>query len=705
MNHWRFAGALLALGVAAVTQAQTPAQLAALEKDIEAARVRVGVPGMAVAVVKGGKVVFSKGFGLRDVAGKKPVTPDTLFAIGSSTKAFTATALLMAVEAKKVSLSDAPKKHLPYFKMRDPEIDAKITVRDLLRHTSGLTRTDLMMLAANGKLNRQEMIQAACSALPTAKPGKTWQYQNVMYSAVGEIAGKSFGLPYEKLIEQRLFQPLGMKRANLSVKAMLADANHALGYNLDAATKKTSFIPMRSIDSTAAAGAINASASEMTRWVRLWLDRGVFEKKRLLSEASVSEATRHQIDSPLGGYGFGWFLSKWNHVPVVEHGGNIDGFNANVAFIPEQKLGVVVLTNVFISPLADEATKLVWKHLATPGKEPSLPVGVAENPKQEVGVYTLAGAPMTITVAEKEGTLTLQPTGQPNFTLRPLGGRKYQLTGGGVPDGFFATFKTENAKNQVEIKQPGGGATFTRSDAPTKPFEADITVDELLKRVIEAAGGAEALKKARTLRQSVSVDFENQGMLGSGENLFAAPLSHASRVNLTAAGKSVGWLGDWFDGEKGGQGGSFLPLALLAGDNLKRARVGGRFLEGLTELEGDYEKLEIVAKEKTGDAKRGIPETECWVLKLKAKGLPDTAKFYIATDTYHIVRRDATIYSQIGAVPTRTFYGDFKAVGPLTLAHLSVTDTPTAGFIVQRVLKSELDVPIDPSIFRGPQPK
>ncbi len=705
MMRFRLVSTAVALiGLASVAGAQTPAQLDALEKDIEAARVRIGVPGVSVAVVKDGKVVFSKGFGLRDVEKKQPVTPDTLFAIGSSTKAFTAAALLMAVDAKKVGLDESPKRYLPYFKMRDSETDAKITVRDLLRHTSGLTRTDLMMLAADGKLSRVEMIQAACSALPTAKLGEKWQYQNIMFSAAGEIASGAFGQPYEKLIETKLLKPLGMNRANLTIKQALADPDHASGYSLDIAAKTATFVPMRSLGSTPAAGAINASANEMTRWLQLWLDGGTVGSKRLLSAESVAEAIKQQTTSPLGGYGFGWFLSKWEGIPVVEHGGNIDGFNANVAFLPGQKIGVVVLTNVFTSPLADEATKLVWKHLAT--KPEAGPTAVATEPEKEAGSYFKAGAPITIEVRLKEGgKLSLQPTGQPELPLIPLGGRKYKI-GGPAPDGFFATFSTTDGKNNVEVVQPGVQVSFTRGQAiAPRPFEAGISVEELLKRVVGAAGGSEELARIQTLKMTVTVDFENQGMLGRGEAVARAPLSHASRIDLTAAGKKVGWVGDWFDGEKGGQAGSFIPISLLAGENLKRQKIGGRFFDGLLQLQDDYEKIEIIGKGKVGDPKHGIPEAECWVVSLKAKGLPDTATFFITTDDYRIIRRDATVFSQTGPTPTRTFYGDFRKVGKVTLPYLTVTDTPTAGFIVQRTEKAVVDGPIDQSAFAGPKKK
>ncbi|MGC4043306.1 MAG: serine hydrolase domain-containing protein [Armatimonas sp.] len=697
----RALGVCVALGAASLALAQTPEQLAALEKDIEAARVRVGVPGASVAIIKDGKVVFAKGFGLRDLESQKPVTPDTLFAVGSSTKAFTAAAVLMAVDANKVRLDDPPRNYLPYFKMRDPDIDAKITVRDLLRHTSGLQRTDLMMMAADSKLNRQQMIQAACSAMPTAKLGEKWQYQNIMFSAAGEIASKSFGLPYEKVIQNRIFSPLGMKRVNLSVKKTLADADHATGYNLEASSKKTTPLSMRSIDSTAAAGAINASANEMVKWVQLWLDKGTVGNTRLLSEASYAEATKLQTESPMGGYGLGWFLTKWEGVPVVEHGGNIDGFNAEVGFIPSQKIGVVVLTNVSTSPLAGETAKLVWQHLGTKAPAVSEPVGVAENPQQEAGVYGRAESATIITVTEKDGGLTIQPTGQPAYPLIPQGGRSYKL-GGGMPEGFLAIFKTTSGKNEVELKQPGTNATFTRGLEKAPPFVAEITVDELLKRMADASGGAEALRKVRTLKQAITVDYENQGMVGHGEALASAPYSYSEYQTLTAAGKKIGWLQNWFDGTQGGEAGSFIPTSPLEGDDLKREKRNGRFLDGVLDLQSDYEKLEIIAKRKAGDTKHNIPETDCWVLRMKAKGLSDSTTLYVSTDSYQLVREDITVANQ-GTL--RSYFGDYKKVGPLTLSHLTVRYLPGTGAVVTRAEKVALDSPIAPRSFAGPGKK
>ena len=185
------------------------ARLAAIEKAVEEKRQEFGIPGLSLVIVKDDRVVYMKGLGYKDFEAKVPVTPDTLFAIGSSSKAFTGMLVTMAADAGKLSLDDSPKKHLPYFKLQDPEADAKITVRDLLSHCSGLNRTDLAWIS--GVLNREEVIRVASQAKPTAKLREKFQYQNVMYAAAGEIVGRVENSTWEKLIAERIFKPLGMK--------------------------------------------------------------------------------------------------------------------------------------------------------------------------------------------------------------------------------------------------------------------------------------------------------------------------------------------------------------------------------------------------------------------------------------------------------------------------------------------------------------
>src|SRR5262245_55766889 len=172
-------------------------KLAKIEKEIEEKRKELGVPGVAVAIVKDDKVIFQKGFGLRDVERKLPVTADTVFAIASATKSFTAMAAVISQDEGKLTLEDSPKKYLSYFRLQDPEADARITVRDLLYHSSGLALADLV--TSTGVLNRSEVIKVAGLAKPTAKFREKFQYQNVMYSAAGEVVATAHGTNWQKL--------------------------------------------------------------------------------------------------------------------------------------------------------------------------------------------------------------------------------------------------------------------------------------------------------------------------------------------------------------------------------------------------------------------------------------------------------------------------------------------------------------------------
>jgi CubicO group peptidase (beta-lactamase class C family) len=165
----------------ATAAASDAAALARIETALEARRRELNIPGMSLAIVKDDKVIYAKGLGVKDFERQIPVTPDTLFAIGSSTKAFTAMTAVMSQDDGKLSLGDSPKKLLPYFKLQDPEADGKITIRDLLSHRSGLNRTELAWIT--GRLNREEIIRVAGLAKPTAKLGEKFLYQNVMYTA------------------------------------------------------------------------------------------------------------------------------------------------------------------------------------------------------------------------------------------------------------------------------------------------------------------------------------------------------------------------------------------------------------------------------------------------------------------------------------------------------------------------------------------
>jgi CubicO group peptidase (beta-lactamase class C family) len=475
---------------AASTQNYTEA-LAAIETAIDARRKELGIPGLSLVIVKDDRVIYMKGLGLKDIDKKLPVTPDTQFAIGSASKAFTAMAAVMSADEGLLSLEDSPKKFLPYFTLRDQEAAAKITLRDLLSHRSGLNRTDLAMVT--NKLNREELIKVAGRAKPTNKLGEKFQYQNVMYAAAGEVVAQAQHSTWDRVMETKLFKPLGMKESNTTAAAMQKARDYSLGYDYNASTKVTRQLPQREIPAAAPAGAINSSARDMAQWLRFMLAGGTIDGKRLVSEKGFNETISKQMNiAGSVSYGLGWFLRDWNGHKVVEHGGNIDGFNSQVAFMPDQKLGFVLLTNVTGSPLGAFAMTTVWKNLVgEPKSDPTATAGPtgpkpevkpatpANDPNAEVGTYRLEEASVNFEVTLKDNTLMLSVPGQPPYPLEKLGGRRYKL-GSPAPDGFFATFrpvKDKESETELFIEQPQGDVVARKLKPPSLPVGATIVTE------------------------------------------------------------------------------------------------------------------------------------------------------------------------------------------------------------------------------------
>ncbi|MGI8427359.1 MAG: serine hydrolase domain-containing protein [Actinomycetota bacterium] len=262
-------------------------RLNAFDTRLEEMREKLRIPGLALVIVKDGSIVYLKGKGYRNLEERLPATEDTLFAIGSTSKAFTALLVLMAVEEGKLALEDSPKKCLPYFSLKDPEADQKIMLRDLLTHTSGLDRTDLGLMT--GKLSKEQVIRLAGRAEPIAKLGQEFHYNNVMYIAAGECVAAVMGKPYPELLRERIFDPLGMKDANASIAKTLTLPAHAVGYHEFGEQRERRPLPMHLRSYIAAgAGGINASARDMGQWLRLLLGRGAVDSQRLISERNFA---------------------------------------------------------------------------------------------------------------------------------------------------------------------------------------------------------------------------------------------------------------------------------------------------------------------------------------------------------------------------------------------------------------------------------
>jgi CubicO group peptidase (beta-lactamase class C family) len=674
-------------------------RLAAIERRVEARREALHVPGAALAIVKDGQVIALKGFGFRDAERRLPVTADTLFAIGSSTKAFTAMTVLQAADAGKLAMTDSPKKYLPYFKLQDPEADAKITIGDLLSHRSGLDRTDLSWYT--GVLSTKEAIQVAGLAKPSAKLGEKFLYQNVMYAAAGEIAATLAGKPWPEVVTRSILRPLGMRSTNLSVPRTLKDPDHALGYNWNEERKQFQAVPMRDIRNVAPAGAINSSARDMAEWVKAMLARGAYPGGRLISDKLFDElfVKRNTVGGPVG-YGYGWFLREWRGHKVMEHGGNIDGFNAQVALMPDQKLGMVLLTNISNSPLTIETMGAVWANLVDGAPAPALAAGAGSTASlpmgpdaaKEAGTYNQPQLKMAMQVTLRDGKLTVTPTGQPEMPLSRVGDRRYQI-GPPAPPSVFISFRPVKEKpEETELVLEQSGATFVFGKEKPAEFQAPITVKELMRKVVDAQGGEANLARHRTRLEDYAVEMPQQGMAGAGTRIWRAPNAVVDRMKLTAAGKTVLRQREFFNGKQGGSWSTFAPYDEKSGKALDDLALACAFAPDLS-WKTLFKTVTIKKMEKVGDEEAYVVE------KTPEKGRPITD--YISTKSFLLLRRDSS-QSMGPGLPTITItttYSDYRPVDGVVLPFTSRQTAPSMGETVVRLKRVRFDVKVKGSTF------
>jgi CubicO group peptidase (beta-lactamase class C family) len=316
------------------------------------------VPGLSVAIVRNDSLIYAKGFGVTEVGTSTPVDERTLFEIGSSSKAFTATLVAMMVSDGKMRWDDRLSTYLPEFRMNDPMASEQVTLRDALSHRSGIARGELAWLGSG--LDRDEVLRRVRFLKPEAPFRSRFSYQNMMYLAAGVAAAKAAGTTWENLLQQRILTPLGMTSSLPSSKT-LSTTNVAKPHG---AERDSVFMePPFEAENIAPAGAIVSNAVDMGQWLRFQLNDGVINGKRLLSSAALRETHKPQIllnsgggvrvssdDSTSGSnfstYGFGWFVEDYHGSLVWQHGGNTPGMTAAVGMLPGKKVGVAVLSNI-----------------------------------------------------------------------------------------------------------------------------------------------------------------------------------------------------------------------------------------------------------------------------------------------------------------------------------------------------------------------
>ena len=345
------------LALSASTSAQRPAADPARQLDAYTAQgvKDWGAVGLAIAVVKDGRVVFEKGYGVRELGKPDLVDTTTLFAIGSTTKAMTAAAMGMLVDEGKVRWDDPVINYLPGFQLKDPWVTREITVRDLLTHRAGLPNADYLWYGTTNStaeiLRRMRYVDLAYS------PRSDFIYQNVMYAAAGQVIAAASGMPWDEFVRTRIFVPLHMAGTVPLLSRASTQPNVASPHDRIDDTMRV--IRNASVDGVASAGSVWSSVSDMSKWMRFILDSGRVDGKRLLKPETFAELLKPQTTVPPGQfypsarltrphwvtYGLGWFQQDYEGRAVDFHTGSIDGMVAIIGLIPDERLGVYVLAN------------------------------------------------------------------------------------------------------------------------------------------------------------------------------------------------------------------------------------------------------------------------------------------------------------------------------------------------------------------------
>ena len=353
MRFLLFTIALVANQFVLNAQVFSDIRLNGLDTFVEKVLTAWNAPGVSIAVVEKDKVIYTGGFGYRDWDNKLPVTENTLFAIGSCTKAFTASMLGMLVKEGKVDLDKPVRDYLPELQFKNEYTNDHCTLRDMMCHRTGLPRHDYSWYGSTA--SRSELLKRIKYLEPSAELREKYQYNNFMFMSQGVVIEKLTGKSWESNLRERILDPLHMDHTNMSVLDLEKVDDRSLAYtSSDDGIKK---IPYRNIDAIGPAGSINSCANDMARWLITWINDGTFEDQEIIPVGFRNQAITTQVatggglpgeenaDLHAGGYGLAWGISSYRGHYRVEHGGGIDGFITTTCFFPSDSIGIFVVSN------------------------------------------------------------------------------------------------------------------------------------------------------------------------------------------------------------------------------------------------------------------------------------------------------------------------------------------------------------------------
>jgi len=354
-----FLGAVLLIQIGLTdgkAQGLTPQTIKSLDQYYAKALTDWAVPGMAIAIVKDDSVVFAKGYGVREVGKPERVDQHTMFAIASNTKAFTAASLAILIDEGKLSWDDKVVKYLPDFQLYDPYVTYNMTIRDLLCHRSGLETFSGDLLWYATSYSRGEVIHRARYLKPKYGFRERFGYSNIMYLTAGEVVNAITGQTWDNFVSDRIFKPLRMDRT-ITTTHSLKDFDNVAAPHTDYEGKVIP-IPYLNWDNIAPAGAIISSVWDVSKWIKLQLNRGKVGGKIIFSEErsremwspntiqTVSATSEKRFPSThFKSYALGWGTFDYLGRKIVSHSGGYDGMISYTCLIPEEQMGFVILTN------------------------------------------------------------------------------------------------------------------------------------------------------------------------------------------------------------------------------------------------------------------------------------------------------------------------------------------------------------------------
>lgn len=322
------------------------------------------VPGLAIGIIKGNKVVFKNGYGVTSTLDNFPVTTQTIFPLSSCTKAFTAAAMAVLIDEGKISWNDKVIKFLPDFKLSDPWITKELTISDILSHRSGLNSYDGDLLWYGTNYTKKEIVNKIQYSPIKNNFRIDFGYQNVMYLVAGMVIEAVSGKPYDEFVKEKLLKPLSMTKTSTSVLEMRKDKSYAQPH------LKNKPIKLVNMDNIAPAAAINSNIDEMMRWMQMWIGQGRINDTIIINENSFETITTIKTltsGTTERGYGFGWYIDYRDGEKVLHHDGGMPGYKSSIVLFPKRGDAIVILTNK-ISPINDQLINVLKDYLTNPQK-------------------------------------------------------------------------------------------------------------------------------------------------------------------------------------------------------------------------------------------------------------------------------------------------------------------------------------------------